>query len=175
MRGFKTMNDYRTKVAGMITAGTGVVLTAVQKLTHFTVLKKLDVTQHSYLCMWVAVAGLYLMAFSREKYEDERVKKIRSGSVQIVIMLMMGMLLAISLTGIISKDLDFPPEVLMIIAAFYLIFYLIVFHIGLYYDKMWNYDADEVGIKENIKKNSWVNILFAILAVIILNILFSLL
>lgn len=174
MRGFKTMNDYRTKVAGMITAAAGVVLTIVQKLTDFTVLKNTDVEQHRYLCIWIALAGLYMMAFSREKFEDERVKKIRAGSVQVVIMLMMGMLLAVSLTAVMAKDFDFPAIMLMLIVGFYLIFYLIIFHIGLYYDKMWMYDADEVSIKENVKKNIWVNILFAIVAVIILQLLFKL-
>ena len=50
----------------------------------------------------------------------------------------------------------------MLLLGFYLLFYLIVFHIGLYSDKLWQYNVDEISVKENIKKNTWVHLLLMV-------------
>ncbi len=153
MRGVKTMNDYRTKVAGRIVTAAGVVLTIAQKITSFTILPKLSVEKHYYLCIWTVVLGLYMMAFSKEKFEDERVKKIRAGAVQIVILMMSAVLLSLSLVGILHDDLQFDGSSLLFLIGFYMLAYNIIFNIGLRFDNLWNYNTEDVTIKDNFKKN----------------------
>lgn len=174
MRGFKTMNDYRTKVIGMIASGAGVVLSVVQKLTHFTFSRKLTDEKSFFLCLFVVVTGLYLMAFSREKFEDERVKRIRAGAVQLIFMLMTATLLAFSLTGIIHEEVVMPGNLLLCALGFYFLLYNIIFFIGLRYDKLWEYNADEIGILENLKKNKKIIIIVQIVCAILLYLVFKL-
>ncbi len=173
MRGFKTMYDYRGKVAGMVIAAVGSMLVIIQKLAPFNVFRSMNAEQHYYLSAWITVVGLFSIAFSMEKHEDERVKKIRAGAMQLVIGLLIGLLLALSFTGIVIGDFDLAPEMLIAIAGFYLVFYLVVFHIGLYTDILWQYDADEIPIVENIKKNWWVHLVVVIVMMGVLLLIFS--
>lgn len=174
MRGFKTMYDYRGKVAGMITAAVGVLLVISQKLAPYTIVDSLTAEQHYYMSIWVTIAGLYFIAFGMEKHEDERVKKIRAGAMQIVLMLILGMQLAVTFTGVMIGDFDISPELLMMMLGFYLILYLVIFHVGLYTDKLWQYNVDEISVKENIKKNTWVHLLMVVVMAGILYLLMKL-
>lgn len=167
------MYDYRGKVAGMIIGAVGALLVIIQKLAPFNVFRSLEMEQHYYLSLLLTISGLFLIAFSMEKHEDERVKKIRAGAMLLVTGLLIGLLLALSFTGIVIGDFDLAPELLMGIAGFYLVFYLVVFHTGLYTDILWQYDADEIPIGENIRRNWWVNLVVVIVMAGILLLIFS--
>ncbi len=148
------MYDYRGKIAGGVIAVAAAIATLVQKLTHITVFKKLDQEQHYFLGILFVVVGLYTMAFSREKNDDERVKQVRARSLQIAFMFYSGIMIALAFNGIIFRDLVFDGSSLLFVSAFGIAFYLIIFHIGIYFDSVWDY-GEEPGILNNIKKNKW--------------------
>ncbi len=173
MRGFKTMYDYRGKVAGGIAAAVFAVVTLVQKLTHFTLFKKLNADQHYYLCLCMVAMSLYTMAFSREKNDDERVKEVRARSLQITFMLFAGVLLALSFNGIIFPDLQFDGTALLFLSGFYVVFYLVIFHIGIYFDNVWQF-GEEPGIWQNLKKNKLMIVLIWIGSLILIELIFKL-
>ncbi|MBN9482671.1 MAG: hypothetical protein BGO70_07340 [Bacteroidetes bacterium 43-93] len=175
MKGFNSLASYKNKIAGLVILSIGLLVTIVEKLHPFTVVAKWNADTHLAACIWIIVFGMYMTAFSREKFEDERVKKIRARALQTTMMLLTGTTLAFSLTVITQNLGDLDVMILLMMPAIYLAIYLAMFHIGLYFDEMWDYDEKPVGIIENFKKNKKSIIIFQLLSLAIVFIIYLLL
>ena len=186
MKGYKYMYDYRGKVAGMIIAGVGLPALVIQKLTHFTVSPRLSDAQHFNLLLWITLLGLFTMMFSYEKYEDERIKLIRAKAFMIVFALMTGSILAFAFTVTLqpsspkfedilltSDDVIMAGRMMMFYPAVAIVIYLILFHIGVYFDQAWDY-KDNVGFIENLKRNKWRILLMNIVGILIISLIYFL-
>lgn len=151
MKGYGRMHNYKWKVSGLVVAGLGLVLWLAHYFTDFVLVEKYNTDQHSFMFWWITLAGLYLTAFSKEKYDDERVKAIRAKSMQAGFTLAMAVLLSVSLTEFLAVDMSFEANAIIIIPTFCLVFYLLLFHVGLYFDNLWDYSDDDAGIFKNAK------------------------
>ena len=179
MRGYVTMYSYKGKVAGMIVAAIGIIALLVQKFTRFTVVSQWNSDQHYVVLLWITFGGLFTMMFSHEKVEDERVKQVRAKALAIAFMTETAALMAFGLTMAISAQkagadkevMDAAAliewgKLLLFFPAVAIVMHLIIFHIGLYYDKVWNY-SEETSVIQNLKKNP-LHILVIIIAAIAL-------
>ncbi|MBL7682793.1 MAG: hypothetical protein JNK00_05495 [Flavipsychrobacter sp.] len=174
MKGFQTLASHKSKIAGLVVLSVGLVITIVQKLHPFIVIPKYDADKHLSLSLWIIVVGMYLTAFSQEKFEDERVKMIRAKSLQMVMMLMSATFIAFSLTSITQDMGDFDAMTILLFPSIYLAMYLAVFHIGLYFDNLWDYEDKRMGIWDNIKKNKKPIIIFQLISYAIIFLIFLL-
>jgi hypothetical protein len=168
MKGFQNLASHKSKIAGLVTMSVGLVVTIIYKLHPFVLIPKYDADKHLGLCLWVIVVGMYLTAFSREKFEDERVKMIRARTLQMVMMLMSGTVLAFSFTAITQDIGDLDVLTLLLFPAVYLAMYLAIFHIGLYFDNLWDYEEKQTGILDNMKRNKKPIIIFQLIAFAVL-------
>lgn len=164
------MYDYRGKIAGVIITAIGAVLLTIQRLTHFIVLHKFTAQQHYYLILFIVLFGLYMMANSREKMDDERVKLIRAKAFQTSYNLTITLLLALGITMTISTDPNLEGKDLMFIGSFALVLYLGLFHAGLYFDNTWEYEEDKSWI-EAVRKNWIYKIAVLVIFVVVIELL----
>jgi hypothetical protein len=158
------LGGHSTKIAGIIiTAISLVLLLAVKLHGPFTFLPKPAPDQQFDFLFIAFVAGMHLMAFSKEKNDDERVHALRAKALQTAFMVMIGTIIAISMNTVVHKE-QFSGIFLCAIAAFGLGIYLITFHIGLYFDPEVLYNDDTV--VPNIRKNKRFFVIYTILAII---------
>jgi nitrate reductase gamma subunit len=162
------MSSYQGKIAGLIITPIALILLLVVKLHGpFLFLSKPAPAQQFNLLFAVVVLGMHMIAFSKEKNDDERVRAIRAKSLQMAFMVLMTSLIAIGLTSAMStEEVTGDSNLLCPMAAFGLGVYLVVFHIGLYFDPAWAYNDDTV--VTNIKKNKTFFVFYAIAGVILL-------
>ena len=122
---------------------------AVNNINPFTGLNN---NQFSQLLFLTAILGLFIIAFSKEKIDDERVKVIRRKALQGAFGYLMSMILSFSLALTIMPGFDIDPGFLLIcIAALALISYLAIYYYALYFDPHWAYNEDTPA--ENFRKN----------------------
>lgn len=146
------MYDYRAKVSGMVIAGVGLVALVAQKLTHFTLLRQYDADQHFNFLIFLTTMGLFTVMFSKEKIEDERVQAVRSKSLLYAFLLAAGtpiafaMLMSLDPASMIDSGaltnagILEQARLLMFYPAAGISLYLVMFHIGLYFDSAWDYE-----------------------------------
>lgn len=163
------MYDYRGKIAGVIVSVVGLAGIFSERLFHWVMLKKFTWQQHLALWQWVTLFGLFIIAYSKEKYDDDRAKAIRLKALQIAFMLQQSVTLAMGLTGSIAREpMDGP--ILFIIGAFGIITYLLLFHVGLYFDVLWDFDdsSRSRNIFKNIGKNKWSFLVYLLICAVTL-------
>ena len=156
------MSSYQTKIGGLIVTAVALVLLLIVKLHGPLLFLPKPAPDKQFTVLFVAVIfGMYMIAFSKEKNDDERVHVIRAKALQMAFMILTGSLIAVAMTAATGKD-DATPisELLGSLAAFGLGTYLVVFHIGLYFDPAWAYNDDTV--IPNIKKNKTFFIIYTI-------------
>lgn len=158
------MHSFAHKVAGgIITLISMAILVVLHYFPQVHLIKKLSAEKEFEAFILAALFGLFIMCFSKEKVDDERVKQIRAKALQIAFGMVICVCLAIQLPAIF-KDLPMEGnEVLLIISAFGLVIYHIFFHIGLYFDSNWTYNDDTVSA--NIRKNKIFFIFYALLVI----------
>ncbi|MFI5205854.1 MAG: hypothetical protein ACHQVK_02845, partial [Candidatus Paceibacterales bacterium] len=160
------MSSHQTKIAGIIITPIALILLLIVKLHGpFMFLSKPAPDRQFSILFAATVFGMYMIAFSKEKNDDERVHMIRAKALQMAFMILMVSLIAMAMAAATGKDDALPGSIfLSSLAALGLGVYLIVFHIGLYFDPAWAYNDDTV--IPNIKKNKTFFILYTIGAVI---------
>ena len=160
------MSSYKTKVGGLIFTPVALLLFMIVQLHGpFQFIPKPD--QQADILFVLTLFGMYIIACSKEKYDDERVRAVRAKALQVAFMLLVGTMLSISMTFATAKhpvSSDDGPT-LSFMAAFGLGFYLVVFHYGLYFDPAWNYNDDTV--IPNIKKNKKFFIIYTLAAILL--------
>lgn len=162
MKGANVMYDYRGKVAGIVISAICIVVLVVQKLTDFIVIEKLNAAQHFNIILWFTLLGLVTIAFSKEKNEDERVQHIRAKSFMYVFLITTGATLAFAFTvtlmptqnsdmangvTLTKDDIIEAGRMLMFYPAIGIVIYLVMFHIGLYFDQTWDYKDEAWTVK----------------------------
>ncbi len=175
MRGLNSLGSYKNKIAGLVILSAGLLTAIIWKIHPFTIIPKYDSDKHLSVLLWVIVLGMYLTAFSQEKYEDERVKMIRARSLQTSMMLMTGTIIAFSLTAITQNIGDLDVTLLLMMPAVYLGIYLAIFHVGLYYDNLWDYEEKKLSFRENWRKNRKPLLIFKLISFAVLILVYLLL
>lgn len=163
MKGFQKLAKHNTKIIGLVVLSVGVLVSIVYKVHPFTVIPKMNADKHLAACMWIMLVGMYLTAFSQEKVEDERVQTIRARALQMVMMLMSATFVAFSLTAITQDMGEFDVTILLLFPLIYLAMYLAIFHMGLYFDFLWDYDDKKLSFVQNLKKNKKPIIIFQLI------------
>ena len=170
MKGLATMYDHKWKKWGFIISALGLMAMLAERIYPFTFIKKFNAEQHYNIFQWFVLFGLVVVIYSKEKYDDERAKAIRLRAFQIAFALQQAVLLAMALTGSTTKEkMGIEAPDLFVFAAIGIILYVLVFHVGLYFDFLWEYEDQNVWENlKNIKKNKWGIIVYLVLSAILL-------
>lgn len=167
------MSSYKGKISGLIIIGVCLLLMLVVKI-HGPLpflSNRIAPDRQFELFFTVTVFGMYMTAFSKEKDDDERIQAIRAKAMQSAFMIMMGSLLSIVLFTLISRvELGMDGYLVCQLCGFVLALYLILFHIGLYFDPAWSYNDDTV--VTNFKKNKRFFIIYTAIVIIVFLALF---
>ena len=170
MKGMTIMYDHSWKLKGVIISAAGLLAMIAERLHGFIIFSKWNVDQHYSIFQWIMLFGLILVIFSKERYDDERTKVIRLKSFQISFIVQQSSMLAIAITGSLAKKgQEFQGQDLFILSALGVVLYLLIFHVGLYFDFLWEYD--DKPLMENLRsvsKNKWGIIVYLILSVVTL-------
>ncbi len=170
MKGMTTMYDHKWKIWGVIISALGLAAMVAERLSPFVVFKKLNPVQHYGLFQWIMLAGLFLIIYCKEKYDDERAKAIRLKAFQISFALTQSVMLGIAFTGSLTKGLEqIDTSLLFVLGAFGILSYLLIFYVGLYFDFLWEYD--DKGLWENLKnvnRNKWGILVYLVIGAIVM-------
>jgi hypothetical protein len=140
------MYEHKWKKWGVVLASIGLVLLVAERLTGFIIIQKLSADQHHSIFEWIMLLGMVMIMYSKEKQDDERAKMIRLKVFQVVFLLMISTLLAIALsTDLTNKTGTVDVDSLFVAPAFGIILYLLLFHLGLYFDVLVEYEDKTVG------------------------------
>lgn len=142
MKGITALLNNKMKILGLVLSVLSMMLILISKSGHLLLIPQLGTTREYDLLIWFLAVGLYLISFSREKIEDERIRMIRNRCLLIGLTLTLSLLLVLSFIGIIfPSDLLFDPALdLTLIACAPAALYLILFHAGVHLDSIWNYN-----------------------------------
>ena len=163
------MSGYGSKIAGIVVAAVGTVTLVVNNFVPLQFIPDFDASQHGFLYWWVVLMGLYMMAFSKEKNDDERVQAVRAFAMRVAFTMAMTSLLSISITAWIAVDMSFDAGNLLIIPTFCLLMYHVVFHLGIYFDGVFKYsNHHDIALPKPSKQKGWQYILyFSIIAILL--------
>ena len=121
------------KVVGLsITSAAGTLL-ILQKATGNSLFQSFPEQQSQFLFLLISF-GLYIIAFSKETVDDDRIRIIRSKSVQAGFMLVLSTMIAFSLVSIIRHLSGFQND-FSLVAFLSVLFYLILFNYKIYFSK----------------------------------------
>lgn len=172
MKGLTVMYDHRGKTLGLIGAGIGLAAMVAERLTPFILLQKLNAHQHYALFLWLTLVALATVAYSKEKYDDERAKLIRLKAFQISFLIMVSTILSVALTMEVGAGGKEPIDgmLLFVFAALGILGYLFTFHLGLYFDIFWDYEDRSLWQNlSNIPRNKWgILMYFLVFAIVLL-------
>ncbi len=163
------MSGYGSKVAGMVVAAIGTVTLLVNNYVHLQLIPGFDAGQHGLLYWWVILMGLYMMAFSKERNDDERVQAVRGFAMRVAFTMSMASMLSIAITAWVAVDMQFDASSLLIIPTFCLLMYHIIFHLGIYFDGVFKYsNHPDIALPKPNKQKGWQYILyFSIIAILL--------
>lgn len=143
MIGFGRLHSHWVKVAGLTLSGIAMALWVIHYFVQLSFTNAMTPEQHGYLFWWFTLVGLYMAAFSHEKNDDERVKVIRAKSMLASFNLAMAFCISMSMLLFIEGDVTFHVSDLIILPTFCIVFYMLFFHLGVYYDKVWLYREEK--------------------------------
>jgi hypothetical protein len=149
------MYDYRGKVAGMIISALSIIAMVAEHMHPFLLNQRWNEQQQHGIFVWLTLFGLFLMMYSKERVDDERTKQIRLKSIQVAFMLMVSTMSAFGLTmNLAGEQVD--AQLLYFFPAMGVVLYLLMFHVGLYFDQVWEYeDKGLISNLRNIPANKW--------------------
>jgi hypothetical protein len=164
------MYDHSWKIKGAMISGVSLLCMIAERATRFIIFPEYDSAQHFALFKWAMLFGLLFVMFSKEKIEDDRTQAIRRKAYQIGFYMMVCILMASALNATLHPDeMIVDVNTLFFIAGLGILFYLVFFHIGLYFDFLWDYEDHSV--MENLRlipKHKWGKIVFLVAGAIIL-------
>lgn len=169
MKGMKVMYSYKGKIAGVVISALGFAALLIEKSTVWLPIKKYNHLQHLALFQWITLLGLFTIAYSKEKYDDDRAHAIRLKSLQIAFALQQAVVLAMALTGSLHPEpMDY--SILFAMAAIGIIMYLLLFHFGLYFDELWDFDDKSTLANKlkNIQKNKWSLLVYLVISAVMM-------
>jgi len=153
MKGLKLMYSYKYKIVGVVVSGLGLAGMVGERLSPFVLHKKLSPEQHYSAFLWIMYFGLFILAYCKEKYDDERAKLVRLKAFQLSFMIMMSTMMAMALTMSLAKPgaLEADASLLFLFVGLGIIGYLLYFYTGLYFDQFWDFEDEDRTIWQNIK------------------------
>lgn len=163
------MGSHKWKKWGFIVSAIGLALMIAERLTKFTFIKELKPEQHYAVFVWLTFLGLVIIMYSKEKIDDDRAKMIRLKSLQVSFLLLIAELLSVALTNITSNtNHSIEPRELFFFAGIGIILYLFLFHLGLYFDFLVEFDDNKTTeeILSERRKTRWGVLAFYICAAI---------
>ncbi len=174
MKGLTTMYEHKWKKIGMIVSGAGLILMAAERVGGFIFFRKLSAPQHYSVFEWVMLLGLVTIMYSKELMDDDRVKLVRLKSLQLAFGIMVAVLISAGLVTSLHPAEKIEPAMLYALGAVGILMYLFLFHIGIYFDFLWEYDDPSVTKNiRNLGNNKWallVYLLVSAVSVLLLNI-----
>ena len=175
MKGMTMMYDNRGKKLGALIAILSLGAMLAERFHGFIIFKKLDRQQHLGVFEWFMFFGLILIAFSREKFDDDRAKAIRLKALQLGFMMQQAVTLGMAFTGTLHKELKIEASDLFSFAGIGIILYLLVFHAGLYFDSFWEYEDKGMWYNfKNMGKNKWGYLAYFVISTVAIVLLFLL-
>jgi hypothetical protein len=140
----------------VILSAIGLALMIAERIKGFVIFHTLNISQHYLVFQCVMLLGLYTIICCKEEFDDDRTKLIRLKSFQLAFQVTVSSLIVIALNNTTHDGDTGGPAILLFIAAVGIILYLLVFHIGVHFDFLWDYN--DRGVWENLKnigKNKW--------------------
>lgn len=161
------MHSFRFKIVGAIISILGIIFMILSdKIEGFRIVENVDNLRHFQFFFLLAVLGLFLIAFSKEKFEDERVKEVRGKAFQAPFSIIIVVIISFSFTNLISSKLEIETSDLSLLAAISLIVYHIYFHLAVYFDPSFVYN--DASVLENVKKNKRFFLIYLLLIIIVI-------
>jgi hypothetical protein len=168
MKGGLPIYDHRWKKVGIIISAAGLIGMIVERFKRVIIIDKYNVAQHYALFEFIMLFGLFVVISCKEKVDDERTQMVRRKAYQMGFNLMGGLSMVVALNNILHQQ-TIGPDFLFVITGLGIMYYLLFFHIGLYFDFLWDYD--DKSMWENLRnrgKNKWSLLVYYIASAIIL-------
>ena len=162
------MYDYTWKKWGLVVSALGLLGMIMERLERVIIVTKFSVPQHYALFELIMLFGLLIVIFCKEKEEDDRARAIRSKSFQFSFTLVISALLVFAFITSVDTHTPLLSADLFYLVAIGIVFYLLFFNVGLYFDFLWDYE--DKGVWENLKnvnKNKWSLLIYLISCAII--------
>lgn len=162
------MQGYWGKLFGIYISILALLFLLIFIFTDLLLFKTLDKTTYILCSIWLFSLGQFSMMMSKERVEDERVKKIRAKSMQMFIMALLTPMMTMGFFATIDSDFGGGLGNNLAFISLSLFLYNIYFNYSLKFDPQWNYN--EGGSVDNFKtdKRSLVFLTILFLAVIII-------
>lgn len=169
MKGMLVMYSYKGKIGGAIIAAIGLIGIISQALHPWALSLKIDADKTMALLRWITLAGLLTVGFSKEKYDDDRAVAIRLKALQIAVTLQQAVILGMALTFSLHPE-PLEADILFALSGIGIIMYLLLFHLGLYFDILWDYDdkSTKGGRLKSIMNNKRSLIVYLLLGALML-------
>ncbi len=176
MKGYRSMMGHQNKPLALGLIASGLVVAVAEKIHPFTILPDHTRNQHIGLALCIAIYGMMLLAMTKEKIEDERVKAIRAQAMQFTVLMFVITNLTTAFMNLLNTTdgTTIGNRWIIINLLMNMTIYHIFFRIGLYRDKYWNYQSDDISLKDAWLKNKWLSIFaiaFFLLALVLLIVL----
>lgn len=163
------MYSYKGKIAGAIVAIAGFIAAIAEKLHPWQFSPKLAPDQMMSLFKWVMLLGLFTIGYSKERYDDDRAVAIRLKALQISVMLQQAVIMGMAFTSSLAHE-PVDSDLLFVLAAIGIVMYLLLFHVGLYFDFLWDFNdkSRQSNPLKNWRKNKWSLLVYLLLGIIML-------
>lgn len=176
MKGYRSMIGHQNRPLALGLIAGGLVVAVAEKTHPFTILPDHTRNQHIGLALCITIYGMMLLAMTKEKIEDERVKAIRAQAMQFTVLMFVITQLTTAFMNLLNPadGATIGSKWIILNLLVNLTVYHIFFRIGLYRDKYWNYQSDDISLKDAWFKNKWLSIFaiaFFLLALILLIVL----
>lgn len=146
------LQNYKTKIAGVILTTVSILLLIFEKTTRLVFTATFSIQQVIQALILLITLGLFFVAFSKEKIDDDRVRAVRDKALQGAFVVLLALIICLNFISIIRPAFRFGGvHDLSIIALFGLVVYLLIFNMGLFFDTNRIYNNDTV--VANMKKN----------------------
>lgn len=166
------LQGYWAKFVGLAVSAIALTIMAIHELAGPAYLP-LDLPPNKFLAssIWLFSLGLYMLSFSKEKVDDERVRQIRYTALRCLgYCCLVGPFCAFSplvldSNGVSQAAINDPVFLISILLIFPLLAYQVIFNIGLHFSPQWIFN--DLGAEENIRKNPKFFLIYSILVAII--------
>lgn len=163
------MYDYRGKVGGLIVSAIGLAGIVLSRVLQVTIVGKFTLQQQLAVFQWLTIGGLLVAGFSKEKNDDDRAMAIRLKALQVAFLVQNAAMLAVGLVSSTHPE-EIPGSLFYMFAAFGTIMYLLLFHVGLHFDFLWDYDNSRERLRglAALDKNKWGILVYLLVSAIAL-------
>ena len=139
MKGITTLSKFPIRKIGIAISAFGIVAAIAEKKSGFILIHQLTVQQHYFICLYIILLGLLLIATGKVKHEDDRARQMRAKALQISYTTLIVIVINCALIATLYGKLTFGPGELFLMAAISLIQFLLSYNLGLHFDFIADY------------------------------------